>query len=95
MAPLDLWNDSFSKPRLRTIAIEDTTSEDFSGKTRCVIIKPAEVKNVPYVIDVNMNNHYELDPQNVIKALSIIDTNVLNNYSSFERILHNILDKIQ
>lgn len=95
LALLDLWNDCFEKPRLRTIAIEDTASEKFKGKSRCVIIKPAEVENVPYAIDVNMNNHYDLEPQNVVKALSIIEDNVLNNYDSFQTILDNIIRKIE
>lgn len=95
LAPLDLWTDSFSKPRLRTIAIEDTTSENFAGKTRCLIIKPAEVKDVQYAIDVNMNNHYELQEQKVVQALKILDTNVLVNYDSFDTILTNLLNKIK
>lgn len=95
LAPLDLWNDSFTNPRLRTIAIEDTTSENFAGKTRCLIIKPAEVKDVKYAIDVNMNNHYELEEQKVVQALKIFDANVLVNYDSFDTILTNLLNKIK
>ena len=94
LAPLEMWADSFSKPRLRTIAVEDTTSDQFSGKTRCVIIKPVEVEKVPFAIDVNMNNHYDLEPQNVVKALNIIDGNVLDNYEAFNTILGNLLNKI-
>lgn len=94
LAPLDIWSDSFSKPRLRTIAIEDTTSENFAGKTRCLIIKPAEVKDVNFAIDVNMNNHYELEVQRVVPALKVLDANVLANYNSFDTILANLLNKI-
>lgn len=95
LAPLDLWVDSFNKPRLRTIAIEDTTSEKFVGKTRCLIIKPAYEENVQYAIDVNMNNHYELKAQKVVEALGILDANVHINYSSFDIILTNVLNKIK
>ncbi|MCQ2233333.1 MAG: hypothetical protein MJZ24_01165 [Paludibacteraceae bacterium] len=95
LAPLDLWNDSFANPRLRTIAIEDTTSDNFAGKTRCLIIKPAEIKDVKYAIDVNMNNHYELDEQKVVQALKILDANALVNYDSFDTIVTNLLNNIK
>lgn len=95
LAPLQLWENSFAKPRLRTIAIEDTTSEDFSGTTRCIMINPAKVEGAQFAIDINMNNHYDLDPQNVVKALGIIDGNARKNYSSFQTIVDNIISKIQ
>lgn len=94
LAPLHLWEDSFKNPRLRTIAIEDIKSEEFSGTRRCVIIKPAEITNVPFAIDVNINNHYDLNPQNVVSALSVIDEYANEHFDYFETIIKNIFDKM-
>ena len=95
LAPLELWNDSFKNPRLRTIAIEDTKSENFSGTRRCVIIKPAEVEDVQYAIDINMNNHYDLESQNVVSALRIIDEHANEHFTYFDCIVKNLFDKIE
>lgn len=95
LAPLNIWNDSFKNPRLRTIAIEDTKSEDFDGTSRCIIIKPAEIDNVQYAIDVNMNNHYDLETQNVVSALSVIEEHANEHFDYFETVLKNLFDYIQ
>lgn len=95
LAPLELWNDSFSNPRLRAIAIEDTKSENFSGTSRCVIIKPAEIEKVQYAIDVNMNNHYDLESHKVVSALRIIEAHADEHFTYFDCIVKNLFDKIE
>ena len=96
LAPLSIWEPSFHGPRLRTIAIEDIGSATFKNKRRMIQIKPAEVKDLPYCVDFNINNHYELAEvgQNVVKAISVLNENLESDFSFFDVIISSLVKKM-
>lgn len=96
LAPLQMWEPSFHDPRLRNIAIEDVGSETFKDKRRMIQIKPAIVKDAPYCVDFNINNHYDLEKvgQTVVNALSVLTENLDNDFDTFQRIVDQLVDKM-
>lgn len=96
LAPLGMWEPSFHDPRLRNIAIEDIGSENFKEKRRMIQIKPAEVKDAPYCVDVNINNHYDLEKvgQTVGKALTVLTENLDSDFDTFQSIVDGLVAKM-
>ena len=96
LAPLSMWKPSFHDPRLRTIAIEDVGSETFKDKRRMIQIKPAIVKDAPYCVDFNINNHYDFEQvgQNVVNALSVLTENLDRDFDTFQSIVDNLVEKM-
>ena len=96
LAPLNMWEPSFHDPRLRNIAIEDLGSDNFKDKRRMIQIKPAVVKDAPYCVDVNINNHYDLVNvgQTVVKALTVLTENLDQDYETFESIVYGLVAKM-
>ncbi len=96
LAPLNKWEPSFHNPRLRNIAIEDIGSESFKDKRRMIQIKPAEVKDLPYCVDFNINNHYDLMNvgQTVPKALSVLTEYMESDFDTFQLIIDALLQKM-
>ena len=96
LAPLPMWEPSFQDPRLRNIAIEDIGSEDFKDKRRMIQIKPAIVKDAPFCVDFNINNHYELEHvgQTVANALSVLADNFDRDFDTFQIIVDKLVDKM-
>ncbi len=96
LAPLNMWEPSFHDPRLRNIAIEDIGSDNFTDKRRMIQIKPAVVKDAPYCVDVNINNHYDLANvgQTVVKALGVLTENLDQDYETFDSIVDGLVAKM-
>ena len=96
LAPLSMWEPSFHDPRLRNIAIEDIGSETFKEKRRMIQIKPAIVKDAPYCVDFNINNHYDLEQvgQTVVKALSVLTDNLDRDFDMFQSIVDKLVEKM-
>lgn len=96
LAPLHMWEPSFHDPRLRNIAIEEVGSEKFKDKRRTILIKPAEVDNLPFCVDLNINNHYDLENvgQTVAKVLKVLNSNMDEDYEAFQNIIDGILVKM-
>ena len=96
LASLEKWTPSFHDPRLRNIAIEDVGSENFKENRRTIHIKPAEVKDMPYCVYVNINNHYDLENvgQTVGKALTVLTENLDSDYDTFKKILDSLVFKM-
>lgn len=97
LAPLHIWEPSFSKPRLRNIAIEEIDfdeKKDKKGKRHLIQIKPVEAVGVPFCIDVNINNHYDLDKQSVVRTLELLDEHLDSDFDTFQTIVDGLVAKM-
>lgn len=94
LAVLDIWNDCFKTPRLRDIIIENQEGTLEEGVRRRIQIKPAEIKDLKYCIDVNLNNHYTEKKQDVAFAIRTLDTNMQSDFDKYETILSSITQKM-
>lgn len=96
LAMLDIWNDCLHNPRLRDIIIEDVENigEGEEKVRRRIQIKTADVKDQEFCIDVNFNNHYTANAQDVIFAIKTLDTYLLSDIDKYDEILNSITRKM-
>ena len=59
-------------------------------------IKPAIVKDTPYCVDFNINNHYDLEQvgQTVANALSVLTDNLDRDFDMFQSIVDKLVEKM-
>lgn len=96
LAILNIWNDCLHDPRLRDIIIEDVenTGEGEEKVRRRIQIKSAEVKDQPFCIDVNLNNHYTAKLQDVAFAIKTLDAYLMSDMEKYDIILNSITGKM-
>lgn len=92
--PLDIWTDTFKKPRLKFLSVIDEQSELLSQKT--VMIQPATFESVEYCIDINMNFHYNMPDamQKSLHAAQIIADSFDSCIEDYEKVVRTLMNKL-